>query len=359
MRTLADAPLLLVGSLALDNEDQVFDQCGRLLSDVLFAMPDGETGERAIWVCYEAKGLYKPHPDIVTLSEPQDEQGNPQPFPSFLFDCWNLTVADGVDALNFDSLPRIQDAIDNYAKFNRYREDGVIDSDVKFQVCLPMPESTTGWFFRERFARDYPILEPAYEDAMARELARLFETVPADDLVLQWDICFEVLDLQRLFMWTPVEGAWERFIGPVRRLSPLVPEEVTVGYHLCYGTLGGWPMKEQIDMAQDVRMCNAIVEEAGRRVDYFQFAGPRPNRSEEDDFYRPLSDLRIGDAKVYLGLVHDVDGTRGLRIRVATAKKYLDDFGISACCGFGRRPGEEMEKTLGTHRADVDCFLEL
>ncbi len=112
-------------------------------------------------------------------------------------------------------------------------------------------------------------------------------------------------------------------------------------------------------MAQDVRMCNAIIEHAGRRVDYFQFAGPRPNRSEEDDFYRPLHDLRVGDARVYLGLVHDVDGTRGLRRRVATAKKYLEHFGISACCGFGRRPGEEMEKTLGTHRADVYCFLEI
>jgi len=37
---------------------------------------------------------------------------------------------------------------------------------------------------------------------------------------------------------------------------------------------------------------------------------------------------------------------------------YLSDFGISAACGFGRRPGEEMDTTLATHRHDVDAFLD-
>ncbi|HTW86741.1 MAG TPA: hypothetical protein VMD75_01935 [Candidatus Binataceae bacterium] len=357
MTARIDAPLLMVGSVPLSNEDEVFEKCGRLLGDAVFALPDGETGERAIWITYEANHLFRPHPDIETLYQPTTPDGRKLQYPTHMFNFWILRVREGVKEIRFESSPRIQAAIDSYRKFAQYKQKGKIPSRVRFQVCLPLTESAIGMWFRPQFAHDWPILARAYEEVMGRELKRLFEAIPAEELALQWDICVEVLDLERLLQWTPKQGAWERFIEPVKRLSPSVPENVLIGYHLCYGTLGGWPMKEATDMALSVKMANAIAKEAGRRVDYFQMAGPRPNRSEEAEFYQPLQNLDIGEARVFLGLIHDLDGADGLRMRVKRARSYLPDFGISAACGFGRRPGEEMEATIKTHRDDVDAFL--
>ena len=35
-----------------------------------------------------------------------------------------------------------------------------------------------------------------------------------------------------------------------------IPEDVLIGYHLCYGTWGGWPMTEVDDLSLCVRLSN-------------------------------------------------------------------------------------------------------
>ena len=135
------------------------------------------------------------------------------------------------------------------------------------------------------------------------------------------------------------DDAWERFAGPVTRLTRLIPEEVLVGYHLCYGTFPTWPMHEARDMELLVKMANYAVEKSGRTVDWLHLAGPRDLRSEDNRFFAPLADLETPDTRVYLGIVLPVDGAEGLRRRHATASQYLDDFGVAMYCGFGRQPG--------------------
>ena len=68
----------------------------------------------------------------------------------------------------------------------------------------------------------YPIAVRALEDLVARELERLTEAIPARDLAIQWDMAYETQDLHGVLAWTP-EGAWERFAGPVRNLTRLIP----------------------------------------------------------------------------------------------------------------------------------------
>ena len=65
-----------------------------------------------------------------------------------------------------------------------------------------------------------------------------------------------------MLAWTS-DGAWERFAGPVSRLTRLIPEEVLVGYHLCYGTFPEWPMYEAQDYSVLVRMANHAVASSG------------------------------------------------------------------------------------------------
>ena len=145
------------------------------------------------------------------------------------------------------------------------------------------------------------------------------------------------------------DDAWERYAGPVTRLTRLIPEETLVGYHLCYGTFPTWPMYEARDMELIVRMANYAVENSGRIVDWLHLAGPKDLRSKDDRFFAPLTGLQTPDTRVYLGIVLPVDGAEGLRRRHATASKYLDDFGVAMYCGFGRQPGQDGLETMREH----------
>jgi hypothetical protein len=79
-------------------------------------------------------------------------------------------------------------------------------------------------------------------------------------------------------------------------------------------------------------------------------AGPRYLRSEDRSFFRPLVDLDAGDARVFLGIVLPLDGAPGLKLRHATASRYLSDFGVAMYCGFGRQPGDDPSRTIREHR---------
>lgn len=165
-----------------------------------------------------------------------------------------------------------------------------------------------------------------------------------------------MLDAEGVVAWMGGDSAWERFAQPVSRLTHLIPEDVLVGYHLCYGTFPEWPMYEARDMGLLVRMANHAVAESGRPVDWLHLAGPRYLRGEDDQFFAPLAGLEPEDARVFLGIVLPIDGIEGLRRRHATASRHLDDFGVAMYCGFGRQPGIDGLETMREHRRVVDAL---
>jgi hypothetical protein len=338
--------LLLVGSLPVGSTDEAFRRGAELFGDLVFALPDGETGPRTAWVSYEREQLARPNPAIEVV----EETTSPTGFPRHAYETPIFAVKEGAE-LRFDAWPRIDDAIESYAAFTALRDEGVIPQGVRFQVGLPFPSSALN-AFKADFARDYPIAERAFEDLVARELPRLLEAIPAQDLAIQWDMAYETQDIEGVLAWTAGD-AWERFAGPVQRLTRLIPEDVLVGYHLCYGTFPEWPMYEAQDMSVLVRMANFAVAESGRPVDWLHLAGPRYLRSEDDRFFRPLQGLEAGDARVFLGIVLPLDGIPGLARRHRTASKHLDDFGVAMYCGFGRQPGQDGLETMRDHRETV------
>ena len=258
-------------------------------------------------------------------------------------------VKEGVERVHFDRWPRIDVAIESYRLFRELRDAGVIPDGLRFQVGLPFPSSAMN-AFKADFAADYPRAEAGYEDLVARELPRLFDAIPPEDLAIQWDCAYETQDIEGVLAWTN-EGAWERFAGPVTRLTRLIPEETLVGYHLCYGTFPEWPMYEARDYQVLVRMANFAVAESGRTVDWLHLAGPRYLRSEDRTFFRPLVDLEPRTARVFLGIVLPLDGSPGLRRRHQTASRYMQDFGVAMYCGFGRQPGPGRRRDDARARA--------
>jgi len=335
--------LLLVGSVPAASTADALRAGAANFADLVFALPDGETGPRRAWVGYERERLVRPNPGVVVVQETESPTG----IPRHAYETPVFGLGPGVTELQWDSWPRIDDAIAGYQVFSALRADGVIPSQLRFQVGLPFPSSALNGF-KADFAADYPVAERAFEDLVARELRRLTASIPPADLALQWDLAYETQDLEGVLAWT-CEGAWERFAGPVTRLTRLIPEDVLVGYHLCYGTFPEWPMYEARDMGLLVRMANFAIANSGRRVDWVHLAGPRYLRSEDRSFFRPLVDLEPGDARVFLGIVLPIDGVAGLRRRQATASRYLADFGVAMYCGFGRQPGADGTETMREH----------
>ncbi len=342
-----DSDLLLVGSLPANSTEQAFRVGAELFGDLVFALPDGETGPRAAWVGYEREQLVRPNPGVEVVQE----TASPTGIPRHAYETPVFAIREGVTELRWDTWPRIDDAIASYHVFRGLRDGGLIPAGLRFQVGLPFPSSALN-AFKADFASDYPVAERAFEDLVGRELDRLLGEVPAADLAIQWDSAYEVQDIEGVLAWT-AEGAWERFAGPVQRLTRLIPEDALVGYHLCYGTFPEWPMYEARDLGLVVKMANHAIEHSGRIVDWVHLAGPRYLRSEEDRFFEPLIDLEPTDARVYLGIVLPLDGIPGLRLRHRTASKYLGNFGVAMYCGFGRQPGSDPVQTMREHRDTV------
>ena len=346
----ARADLLLVGSLPADSTEGALRAGAQLFGDMVFALPDGETGPRAAWVGYERERLVRPHPDVETVQTTESPTG----IPRHAYETPVFRIREGVSDLRWNAWPRIDDAIESYRQFSALREAGVIPAGLRFQVGLPFPSSALNGF-KADFAADYPVAVRGFEDLVQRELERLRQEIPVADLAIQWDVCYEVLDIEGVVHWMG-DGAWERFAAGVEQLARLIPEEVLVGYHLCYGTFPEWPMYEARDMRLLVRMANHAVAHSGRPVDWLHLAGPRYLRSEDESFFRPLADLSPGDARVFLGIVLPLDGVPGLKRRHATASKYLDEFGVAMYCGFGRQPGADGMETMREHRRVVDAI---
>jgi hypothetical protein len=282
------------------------------------------------------------------------ETASPTGIPRHAYETPVFRIKPGRTELRFDTWPRIDDAIRSYQVFKRLRADGLIPAGLRFQVGLPFPASALNGF-KANFAADYPVAERGFEDLVGRELRRLTDAIPPQELAIQWDVCYEVQDLEGVLAWT-APGAWERFAGPVGRLTRLIPADVLVGYHLCYGTFPEWPMYEARDMELLVRMANYAVGHSGRSVDWLHLAGPKYLRSEDDRFFAPLAGLAPGDARVYLGILLPVDGVSGMRRRAATASRYLGDFGVAMYCGFGRQPGADGMQTMRDHREAALAF---
>ena len=349
------ADLLLVGSVPASSTEEALRAAAANYDGLVFALPDGETGPRSSWVGYERERLVRPNPAIETIAETTSPTG----FPRHMYETPVFRIRPGTSSVSWDSWPRVDDAIASWQVFRRLREDGVIPAGLRFQVGLPFPVSALNGL-RGDFGADYPVAFRGYADLVAREISRLTESIPPSELAIQWDIAYETLDIEGVLSWTSGprgsgsrasgQGGWERYAEAVDTLPRLVPEEVLVGYHLCYGTFPEWPMYEARDMSVLVRMANYAFTHSGRPMDWVHMAGPRYLRSEDASFFAPLAGLSVGDARVFLGIVLPLDGEAGLRRRSATAAKFLPDFGVALYCGFRVPQGYTPQQAIEEHR---------
>jgi hypothetical protein len=344
--------LHLVGSIPLDTPEDVFRTFGAPLAKYLHAMPDGEVGPRRHWISRVHYQVLAAHPELEVVQRPApDEHGVERQFPRNAADAWLFKVKPGVKQVRFGDpgwrLGFARDALNSYFVFSVMKERGVLAQHLRFQVSIPMVNSV----LPPRIFPDVADLEkirPGYEAATRAEIATIVAKIPARELAIQWDCSTEIQDSYGAIPGFPLDGAVERSLAQVRNLSPHIPEEVALGYHFCFGTLGGWPRFRPDDLGQAVKLANACIEASGRRVDWVHI--PVLDRSD-DAFFAPLKELRPQGARVYLGAIHSMEG---FKPRITTARKYLPDFGLGAYCGFGRLPMTELPNVLADHVKAVE-----
>lgn len=331
----------LVGSIGLASGSEVFRTCGRMLGRRLQRVPDGEPGGRRMWISWQIP-LLRACPFFQLAAAPQ---------PGQIFG--TLKLADGVHAeeVRFDELGYALEARASYQDFLEARKRGDLPARVRFQVSLPTPYAVVwGQFAPEAL----PIAFEAYTRAMLREVQSICARIPASDLAIQWDVCFEMVIWDGsggFFQWNLPGEPRAEIVKHLKRISEAVPRDVELGYHLCYGDLDAKHFFNPNDAGAIVELCNAIVANVERPITYIHT--PVPIDRKDQEFFRPYDDLKVSPGtEIFLGVVHARDGLEGLNARIAAASRHLVSFGIATECGMARaRTPSIVHRLLEIHAA--------
>ena len=348
----SQSTLHFVGSIPLENADQVFRQLSDSVGSYVSRLPDGETAERSRWIFFQREILAS-HPAMEvdpTVPELEIRQWDGVVLRSMPL----LRFKDGVDlnALSFDTA---YDAAAEYSYgiFSGLQADGIIGAGTRFQVSLPTPMAT-GYFYVSHKARaDYLRV---YERSLMQALTKILETVPAEKLTIQYDVCQEVLVFEDYFEHRPADYKAETF-EMLGRLGDSVPSDAELGYHLCYGT----PAQEHLVMPKDagvlVQLMNGITGSVDRAVDYLHL--PVPKHCTDEAFFSPFRDYRGPDStRIYIGAIHH-DDVGGDKQRIEMAAKYLRNIGAATECGWGRADPATVTSLLESHRLAAETLIEL
>ena len=316
-----------VGSVALDTPPEVFAAIGAHCGPYLKRVPDGEPGGRRLWISWQIPVL-RANPSLAQVGAAQVP----------------LKLADGVDAsqVHWGELGYAREARPGYEDFLAARLSGQLPDGLRFQVSLPTPWAVVMPFCQQP---DAQLIYPTYEQAMLREVQRVCDAIPHHDLAIQWDVCNEMIQ------WDggrpsspPFPGMEQVFSASFARLGGAVPEDVELGFHLCYGDYDGKHFIEPADATKMVELANLIVRSVPRSITWLHM--PVPIARTDEAFFAPLAGLQLEPTtELYLGLVHAQDGVEGTRRRMEAARKYVPEFGIASECGIsrGRDPDLALE----------------
>lgn len=341
--------LHLIGSIPLESSEQVFRTLAAELGQHLKRMPDGETGERSRWVYFQRQMLLD-HPAMEL--DPT--------LPPYKFVQWDGKVVREIEQVRFKAgvdpatvafeTGYDKAALASWEVFKRLRAPGAIASGTRFQVCLPTPHAS-GYLYVGGPARETYF--GVYERALKAALANIVQEIPATDLSIQWDVCQEVLAFEGYFKDRPPHYKRQTF-DMLGRLGDAVPDGVELGYHLCYGSPRDEHLVQPKDASILVEMMEGIVAATKRNVDFLHI--PVPKGRTDEDYYAPLKAWkRPAGTKLYLGLLHH-DDAAGDRARVVAARRAIDDFGLSAECGWGRTEPGRLPGLLKGHRVAAEAL---
>jgi methionine synthase II (cobalamin-independent) len=333
----------MVGSVPGASPQDVFTRLATALPGRLQSVPDGETSERWNYIGWQLQRF----PRVARRNElggtplPESDTGLP-----------TFTLAD-IEPTAYDEA-----ALSSYTEFTRIRQQNVVPRNVRFQVSLPSPYSVLTGHIKPELVN---AIEPLYEQRFAETIDHIVANIPHDDVVIQWDLCFEMTALefdrgrltdtrhQPYFPSPVLQGLVDRVV----RLCERIPRDVQVAFHLCYGDLRHKHFIEPKDTSLLVELANTLLarEIVGSRTKWIHL--PVPKERTDSDYFAPLASLNLNrpgvgskPPHIFLGLVHANDEA-GTQKRIDTALGTVPfPFGVATECGLGRTPPEEIKNIL-------------
>ena len=338
----------LVGSVPLANAHEVFVTVSAALGPRLLRIPDGETGERIDWIAH-LEPLFANHPAL----EKSDEVFRLHPTAPGRTR-YRLKPGASEAGVTFGNLFYADVAIRSYQDFARLKQQGKIPAHCRFQVDLVPAHSVIWLFLQDNLHR---VFDPIYNDAVRREIDKLAEAIPHEELAIQFDVASAVF--ARLQRNEPnaygrnKDEMLEAFGAILGKLADHVPGDIELLFHFCYGDSNHRHVVEPIDMGDMVDLANRLAGGINRSIELIHM--PVPRDRADDAYFAPLTRLKLKPGtQLCLGLVHYTDGIAGTRLRLATAEKYVKNFSIATECGFGRRPRDTISELLAIHAAAAE-----
>lgn len=333
-----------VGGIPMEDAESVFRKLGTEMGGHVRRIPDGETGRRRMWISF-VKDILLKHPDMEIDPD----------VPVFQFIQFDGKVVFEINQLRFKTgvnpadvvfqTGYADDAIRNFATFDRLQSEGAIPAGVKYQICMATPFAITSMFVSPNARADFG---KVYSQHLAEEVARIIAELPNDRISYQWDVCQEVLMWEGYLDQSEHPKFREEIPAQLAWLGSLIPDEVELGYHLCYGSPADEHLILPNDMGNLVEIANHIGAGARRKVDYIHM--PVPDDRNDGDYFSPLAGLNLPEGTdLYLGCVHAGDA-EGNAHKLHTARKFTAVAGVGAECGLGRGKPELLSDVLEQHR---------
>jgi hypothetical protein len=331
----------LVGSIPLADAASVFRTVGAELGERVGRIPDGETGARSRWNSWTAP----------TYERTRGLELVPPPPGSYTPWSQARLVIDP-DELVLERIGFADAALASYEVFAALAAEGAIPAHTRFQVCLPSPIAPMTVLIEEA---SRAAVEPAHLRQLHSEIGEILAGIPHDRLAIQWDVCQDV-GIWEGFYPAYFEDAKAGVIDRLRDCAEVIPQDVEVGFHLCYGDFQHKHFMNPADLGVATEIISRLIAACERTIDWFHV--PVPLDRDDVAYFAPLEALALmPQTELYIGLIHFADGIDGARRRIASAQRYVSEFGVATECGFGRRPAETIEPLLALH-ADVAALGE-
>ncbi|MCM6773718.1 hypothetical protein NDR87_09575 [Nocardia sp. CDC159] len=313
------------------------------------SLPFGRTREAFHWIHSEFEALVRRVPDETGVragfiftqrphftDNPAFEAAEPVPGQLIPLTCARLRHGVTAADVRFERFHYADAAKASFAEFHRAKRDGLFFPGTKFMFPIPSPLTPVAVFVAPD---SQGRVLPAYEARLQESISEILALLPHSELAIQWDVPVEVVSWDGMIP-NPLETK-ENLLTSMARLGNWIPEDVELGYHLCYGNSETIQHPSAPDTTGLAEIWRGLRENLHRTIDFVHMSVPMEWHSV--DHYRPLAEVEFDPGTdLYLGLVHYQDGAAGARRRAETAARVLDHpFGISTECGMGRYGSEE------------------
>jgi hypothetical protein len=339
------SPAHFNGSVPLGEVETVLRTISGALGERTLRLPDGEVGAKQGWINTQQR-VFERHPAFEAYEADADWRTPGRRRRRF-------RLKEGAsEPSDLGLLGYSEWAKQDYQVFVRLKREGAIPRAARLKIAIPAPYDSLN------YALDHEIISiiaPAYERSLVAEVVSIVRSIPSNELAIQWDAAHE---FEALATGDPAffPITREEIVVLLARLGNSVPKEVELGYHCCYGNYNLQHFVEPTDTADMVDVMNAVAERLGRQIHFIHM--PVPIARSDDAYFSPLANFRPGpETQLFLGLIHDKDGTEGALKRAAAAGRYFGGFGVATECGLGGRTTENVRELVRLH-ADVAAELD-